>query len=109
MNHFFAPETLLERQGRADAPLLIDVRSEDEYAAGHIPGAVNIPVDDLASRLDEFPDGQEIVTYCMLNHPGSSRGERASELLRQHGRQATTLGGGFKEWRERNRPVQTPS
>jgi rhodanese-related sulfurtransferase len=61
---------------------LLDVRSPDEYAHGHLPGAVNIPVQELDRRLAEVgPADRELVVYCRSGH----RSARATEILRQHG------------------------
>jgi rhodanese-related sulfurtransferase len=61
---------------------LLDVRSPDEYAHGHLPGAVNIPVQELDRRLAEVgPPDRELVVYCRSGH----RSGRAAEILRQHG------------------------
>jgi phage shock protein E len=61
---------------------LLDVRSPEEYANGHLPGAVNIPVQQLDRRLAEVgPPDHELVVYCRSGH----RSGRATEILRQHG------------------------
>ncbi|MGH0033086.1 MAG: rhodanese-like domain-containing protein [Myxococcota bacterium] len=60
------PDALAERIAEGDAPLVLDVRSQSEYESGHIPGAVWIPHDELASRLSELPADKdtEIVVHC---------------------------------------------
>jgi rhodanese-related sulfurtransferase len=63
MSELITVEELRQQQGAGDAPLVIDVRGEEEYAAGHIPGALHIPADELAGRLDEIPEGQPVVPY----------------------------------------------
>jgi len=73
---------------QGEAPLLLDVRTPEEYAAGHVPGALNIPHDQLSARLAELEDrrGQQVVVYC-------ESGRRAAHA-------AETLGGaGFEELR----------
>ena len=65
----------------AERPFLLDVRTPQEFAAGHIPGAVNIPVDDLRSRLDELPRDREIAAYCQVGQ----RGYLATRILLQAG------------------------
>ncbi len=61
---------------------LVDVRSPEEYAGGHLPGAVNVPVQELDRRLAEVgPPDHELVVYCRSGH----RSTRAAEILRQHG------------------------
>jgi hypothetical protein len=53
-----------------ERPVLLDVRTHSEFAAGHIPGAVNIPVDDLRSRLSEVPRDRQIAAYCQVGQRG---------------------------------------
>jgi NADPH-dependent 2,4-dienoyl-CoA reductase/sulfur reductase-like enzyme/rhodanese-related sulfurtransferase len=78
-----------------DQPYLLDVRTPQEFASGHIPGAVNIPVDDLRSRLGELPHDQKIAVYCQVGQ----RGYLATRILRQKGFSASNIGGGFKTYR----------
>lgn len=87
------------------APLIVDVRGASEYAAGHARGAVNIPLDALADRLGELPKDTPIVTYCNMNHPGHSRGERAAAVLGERGYAASALAGGFPAWQAAGLPV----
>jgi NADPH-dependent 2,4-dienoyl-CoA reductase/sulfur reductase-like enzyme/rhodanese-related sulfurtransferase len=75
--------------------LILDVRTEKEFAADHIPGATNIPVDDLRSRLSELPRDREIAVYCQVGQ----RGYIATRLLRQRGYEASNIGGGFKTYK----------
>lgn len=86
-------------------PLVIDVRGAKEYAAGHIPGARNIPLAALHDRLGELPRAERIVTCCDMRHPGHSRGERAAALLNGAGFDAAALAGGLTAWREQGRPI----
>jgi NADPH-dependent 2,4-dienoyl-CoA reductase/sulfur reductase-like enzyme/rhodanese-related sulfurtransferase len=72
---------------------LIDVRRPDEFAAGHIPGAVNRPLDELRERLDELPDAPLIV-HCQVGQ----RGHTAARLLGQHGFDVRNLDGGYATW-----------
>ncbi len=77
-----------------ERPFLVDVRTPPEFAAGHIPGAVNIPVDDLRSRLGELPRGRPIAVYCQVGQ----RGYLATRILLQEGFQAANVGGGYKTY-----------
>jgi NADPH-dependent 2,4-dienoyl-CoA reductase/sulfur reductase-like enzyme/rhodanese-related sulfurtransferase len=79
----------------SEGPFLLDVRTPQEFAGGHIPGALNIPVDDLRSRIPELPRGKEIVVYCQVGQ----RGYLATRTLLQAGRQAANIGGGYKTYR----------
>ncbi|HEX6121710.1 MAG TPA: rhodanese-like domain-containing protein [Ktedonobacterales bacterium] len=103
-----APAALAaQRQGaEAAAPVVVDVRDPEEYAAGHVAGALNVPLDQLAARLGELPAGREVVTYCNMQHRGASRGERAAQLLRERGYPARALDGGLPAWREAGLPTE---
>jgi rhodanese-related sulfurtransferase len=75
--------------------ILIDVRSDKEFSKGHIPGAVNIPVDDIRNRLSDFPTDKKIYTYCAVG----LRGYLAQRILRQRGfEDVYNLSGGYKTW-----------
>jgi rhodanese-related sulfurtransferase len=95
-------QELLDRV-RAGTATVIDVRPAEEYAAGHIPGAVSLPLDELQARLAELPDGAEIVAYCrgancVLAHD-------AVRLLAARGRAARRLADGMLAWRLDGLPV----
>ncbi|RZL78115.1 MAG: metalloregulator ArsR/SmtB family transcription factor [Rhodococcus sp. (in: high G+C Gram-positive bacteria)] len=97
-------DQLLER-ARSGKVTVLDVRPREEYAAGHIPGAVSIPLDELADHLAELPEDQEIVAYCrgaycVLAHD-------AVRFLIDHGRQASRLADGMLEWRLAALPVDS--
>jgi NADPH-dependent 2,4-dienoyl-CoA reductase/sulfur reductase-like enzyme/rhodanese-related sulfurtransferase len=76
---------------KADGYFLVDVRTPQEYAAGHIPNAVNIPVDDLRSRLSEIPRDRLVVAYCQVGQ----RGYVATRILMQTGFNVSNLSGGY--------------
>lgn len=76
-------------------PLLLDVRTSLEFSAGHLPGAVNIPVDELRGRLAELPRDRRIAAYCQVGQ----RGYLATRILLQSGFAAANLGGGYKTYR----------
>jgi rhodanese-related sulfurtransferase len=86
-------ETVLSA-GNDDSPLLLDVRSQQEFDAGHIPGAVNIPVDELRSHLDDLPRTRSIAAYCQVGQ----RGYLATRILRQNGFSASNISGGYKTY-----------
>lgn len=79
----------------AERPILLDVRTTQEFASGHIPGAVNIPVDELRSRLAELPHDRNIAAYCQVGQ----RGYVATRILQQKGFSASNIGGGYKTYR----------
>ncbi|WP_213573821.1 metalloregulator ArsR/SmtB family transcription factor [Rhodococcus sp. USK13] len=97
-------DQLLER-ARSGKVTVLDVRPREEYQAGHIPGAVSIPLDQLADHLADLPADQEIVAYCrgaycVLAHD-------AVRLLTDHGRRASRLADGMLEWRLAALPVDS--
>ena len=100
---------LSERQGSGLKPLVIDVRQPEEYAARHVAGAVNVPLDQLSDRLGDFTRDQLLVTYCNMYHRGTSRGEQAAALLREKGLSARTLDGGYPAWKAAGLPVEEPA
>ena len=87
-------ETVLAANA-AEKPYLLDVRTPEEFASGHLPGAVNIPVDDLRSRLGELPRDREIAAYCQVGQ----RGYLAIRVLKQKGFSAVNIGGGYKTFK----------
>ena len=87
---------LLERLDTGDA-IVIDVRPEDEYRAGHIPGARSIPVGQLAARLAELPPDATVVAYC--RGPYCVMSYDALALLKAHGRHGVRLAEGLPDWR----------
>jgi phage shock protein E len=100
------PRALRKQQEANDGQLIIDVRGAKEYAAGHVQGAVNIPLAQLAKAMKQMPPHQSIVTYCNMHHPGESRGERAALLLCEKGYQAQALAGGFPGWQAAGLPTE---
>lgn len=79
----------------ADGATLIDVRESHEYVRGHIPGAVNIPLSQLGSRLDSIPEEQKVLLYCQ----SGMRSKRAAKLLSKHGyRNMGHLSSGIMAW-----------
>jgi rhodanese-related sulfurtransferase/DNA-binding transcriptional ArsR family regulator len=95
----------LQKLARRRSVTVLDVRPTEEYEGGHIPGAVSIPLDELAHRLAELPDDGQVVAYCrgaycVLAHD-------AVALLRRRGRRAQRLADGMLEWRLAGLPVAT--
>jgi rhodanese-related sulfurtransferase len=76
--------------------VLLDVRPEVEYQAGHLPGAISIPLDELERRLDELPKSKTIVAYC--RGPYCVFADEALGLLTAKGRKAARLEEGIAEW-----------
>jgi rhodanese-related sulfurtransferase len=82
---------------------VLDVRPSEEYQAGHITGAVSIPLAELQGRLAELPRDQDIVAYC--RGPYCVFAAQAVELLREHGFRAVRLEDGVADWRAHGLPV----
>jgi hydroxyacylglutathione hydrolase len=81
---------------------VVDVRRASEWAHGHLPGALHIPLSELAGRLGEIPRGQAVVVQCQ----GGSRSAMAASLLLSHGiRDVINLRGGYEEWRREALPI----
>lgn len=97
-------EALLERQ-RDGHVVIVDTRPSREFEAGHVAGAISIPIEDLSARLASLPKRKEIVAYC--RGPYCVYADRAVELLRASGRRARRMRGGFPEWRAAGLPVAT--
>jgi rhodanese-related sulfurtransferase len=96
-------ETLLDRI-REGGVVVLDVRPEDEYLAGHIPGARSVPLSDLENRLKELPAGAEVVAYC--RGPYCVLAPQAVELLLSRGFRARRLADGLPDWAARGLPVE---
>lgn len=92
---------------RAGDVVVLDVRPTEEYEAGHISGAISLPLEHLEARLDEFDPGIEIVAYC--RGPLCLLAPQAVTTLREHGRQARCLEDGMPEWRRANLPITVGS
>jgi rhodanese-related sulfurtransferase/DNA-binding transcriptional ArsR family regulator len=97
------PPEELRRRLKAGDVTLIDVRPEDEFAAGHIPGALSVPVTELAARIHELPRRKEIVAYC--RGPYCVFAVSAVELLRRRGYRARRMVESIPGWRARGYPV----
>ena len=93
-----AGDDLMRRVKSGDVTVL-DVRPESEYRAGHLPGAISIPVAELKARLKELPKGKEIVAYC--RGPYCVMALDAVELLRKKGFEARHMAEGVIDWRAR--------
>jgi rhodanese-related sulfurtransferase len=97
-------DALTERQARHDPSLfLLDVRTPEEFAAGHVPGAVNIPQNQIASHLTEIPKDKDVVLYC---HSGRRAGLAAEELAAAGYKRLYHLQGDMAAWVKDGRPVE---
>ncbi|SKU32143.1 ArsR family transcriptional regulator [Mycobacteroides abscessus subsp. abscessus] len=92
------PDELLERTKKAEV-ILIDVRPREEFEAGHLTGAVNIPLDELDSRFRDLPRAANIVAYCRGRY--CALAPAAARILAAHNREAAILSEGMLEWNAR--------
>ncbi len=90
-----------------DGVLVWDVRPVAEYEAGHVPGAVSVPPEEVKRRLRDVPKGADVVAYC--RGPYCVYADAAVRQLRKAGRRASRLEGGFPEWRRAGLPVAVGS
>ncbi len=90
---------------REGSVVLLDVRPEDEYGLGHLPGALNIPLRQLEQRFAELPRKQEIVAYC--RGPYCVLSFEAVAALRAHGFNVRRFEDGFPEWKAAGLPIET--
>lgn len=98
-------EGLARRLDGAGSPLVLDVRGADEYAAGHVPGSLHVPYEQLGERLGELPRERPIATICK----GGKRSGLAASILQREGFEGVmhVSSGGFVAWRAEGRPVET--
>jgi len=95
----------LLRRSRGGEVTIVDARPANEYAAGHIPGALSIPIDQLQQRLKKLPKSKAFVAYC--RGPYCVYADQAVDLLRASGRRARRLAVGLPEWKSAGLPVET--
>ena len=97
------PAKELLQRAKTGVVTVLDVRPAEEYAAGHIRGAINVPLTELTKRLHEIPSNREIVAYC--RGPYCLLALEAVAQLRKKGRKARRLQDGFPEWKSAGLPV----
>lgn len=98
------PATELLSRARDGLVTVLDVRPPEEYAAGHLPGAINIPLSELEQHLAELPKENEVVAYC--RGPYCVLAFEAVRRLRAQGYQARRLENGYPEWKQAGLPVE---
>ncbi len=86
----------LEELPEGRRPYVLDVRSQEEFSGGSIPGAVNVPIDVLRGHLDELPRDRPVIAYCQVG----MRGYLATRLLKQRGFETANLSGGYKTYQQ---------
>ncbi len=87
----------------SDEIVVVDVREDDEWRAGHIDGAVHIPMSEVPSRLDEIPAGRRLLVVCR----SGGRSGQVAGFLGSQGRDAVNLAGGMKAWETAGRPMSS--
>lgn len=88
------------------APLIVDVREPDEYAAGHVPGAINVPLGQVGEWAQDRPKDEAMLVICQSGR----RSLKASQELAARGfTRVTNVEGGFRAWKERGMPVARPA
>lgn len=97
------PDQLLERVRQGEVTV-VDVRSDEEYQAGHLPGAVCIPLEQLEERISELPRDRQVVAYC--RGPFCALSLDAVDLLRDNGFEARRLSQGVPDWKQEGLPVE---
>ena len=98
------PASQLLKSVKKGLVTVLDVRPEEEFAAGHLPGAINVPIDRLESFLSKLPKDREVVAYC--RGPYCLMSYDAVETLRKRGWRARRLEDGFPEWRAAGLPIR---
>ena len=98
-------EELWRRLKRKDRLVVLDVRPEEEYAAGHIPGAVSIPLEELKKRVKELPRSKQIVAYC--RGPLCALAPEATRYLKGKGYRVKRLADGAPDWEAAGLPLDT--
>jgi rhodanese-related sulfurtransferase len=91
------PRTVEAHRGELQ---ILDVREDEEWAAGHIDGAVHVPLGQLAQRIGELDAQRSVVTVCR----SGGRAGRAADLLTSHGRRAAVMDGGMQRWAREDLP-----
>lgn len=93
------PQTTVD-QLPADA-VILDVREDDEWQAGHIDGVTHIPIAEVPQRLGEVPEGDPVYVFCR----GGGRSSRVTEWLNNNGYDAVNVDGGMKSWEAAGKPL----
>ncbi len=98
------PAAELVRRSKQGLVTVLDVRPAKEFAAGHLPGAINVPVENLGQHLKKLPKGREVIAYC--RGPYCLLSVDAVALLRAKGFKARRLEDGFPQWKASGLPVE---
>jgi rhodanese-related sulfurtransferase len=91
------PETLEARLADGDAPLIVDIRSPEAFAEGHLPDSENVPLADLPQRIDDIADADEVVTVCP-HGKASVKAARIVGAYQDFDGRVVSLAGGLEAW-----------
>jgi rhodanese-related sulfurtransferase len=94
---------LAARMRREPRPVVLDIRPAAEFEAGHVPGAVSVPPNEVAGTVNRLPNGRDVVAYC--RGPFCIYADDAVRALRHQGHRAVRLEDGFPEWRRAGLPI----
>jgi rhodanese-related sulfurtransferase len=94
---------LAARMRREPRPVVLDIRPAAEFEAGHVPGAVSVPPNEVAGTVNRLPNGSDVVAYC--RGPFCIYADDAVRALRQQGHRAVRLEDGYPEWRRAGLPI----
>jgi len=89
-------------EARAAGAVVVDVRTQEEWDGGHVPGAIHMPMDMLGERFEELPTDQRVYVICAVG----GRSLRAAAALIGAGLDAVSVAGGTKQWAEEGRPIE---
>lgn len=95
----------VDATGVAEDATILDVREDDEWAAGHIAGSTHVPMSELVGRVADVPAADPLVVVCRVG----SRSAQVAAWLRAQGRDAHNLTGGLESWTAAGRPLVTPA
>jgi len=99
------PAQELLKRAREGSVTVLDVRPTEEYSAGHVPGAVNVPLSDLEQKIKQFDPAQEVIAYC--RGPHCILAFEAVARLREKGLKARRLEDGYPEWKSAGHPIES--
>lgn len=99
MSDTITAEDLASREDRT----VIDVRTPDEFRQEHVPGAIDVPLEQLGQRIGELPEARPLVLICASGH----RSARGADLLTERGVPAVSVEGGLEAWKAAGLPVES--
>ncbi|SDR20114.1 rhodanese-like domain-containing protein [Natronobacterium texcoconense] len=92
------PEELKEKLENGEDVQVVDIRSEPEYERGHVPGAINVPMNELPSRIDEYDWGDEVVVACPIGQSSIQAARLIGSYEDVDADAVASMAGGYREW-----------